>query len=312
MKLVVASIQMSAEMMAVAENLERADDLLREAHLGGAQLAVLPEMFNTGYGLLPDYGPVGEGLDGPTLSHLRRRSRRWGMAIAAGFVEREGRHLYDSLAFCQPNGQLSVYRKRNLVFWERFRFRPGRAPLIVPTPWGRIGFAVCADMIYRKVWEGYRDQIDLAVVASAWPDFANRDTGRKHWLMGHVGPMSGAIPSRVARDLGIPVIFSNQCGPTHTTIPLLGTWIAERLPDRFAGSSSICDGLHGPPVVAGTEEEIVLSSVTLHHRGPRPWHSTSPSAPAARSSASARSSSASSEAPPTGGPASEGLLSHPL
>ena len=50
-----------------------------------------------------------------------------------------------------------LYRKRNLVFWERFRFRPGKSPLVVPTPWGRIGFAVCADMIYRKVWHDYRE-----------------------------------------------------------------------------------------------------------------------------------------------------------
>src|SRR5262245_24226731 len=97
-KLVVAAIQMPAELLAVADNLERADALLREAHLGEATLAVLPEMFNTGYGFLPDYGPYGETHDGPTLRHLRHRSQRWGMTIAAGFVEREGRHLYDSLA----------------------------------------------------------------------------------------------------------------------------------------------------------------------------------------------------------------------
>ena len=53
------------------------------------------------------------------------------MAIAAGFVEREGRHLYDSLVFCSPDGDIRIYRKRNLVFWERFRFHPGRLPLIV-------------------------------------------------------------------------------------------------------------------------------------------------------------------------------------
>lgn len=290
MKLDVAAIQMPAELLAVPDNLERADGLLREAHLGGARLAVLPEMVNTGYGLLSDYAPVAETLDGPTWTHLRRRSQSWGLMIAAGFVERDGRHLYDSLGLCTPDGQMHVYRKRNLVFWERFRFRPGKSPLIVRTRWGRIGLAICADMIYRRVWEGYRGRIDLAVVSAAWPDFANRHTGRRHWLMGHIGPMAGEIPGRVAGDLGIPVVFSNQCGPTHTTIPLLGTWIAERLPDRFAGSSGVCDGHHGGPVLAGTDEEIVLSTVTLHPpRGPRSCPTTSPSAPEASSSASARS-----------------------
>ena len=76
----------------------------------------MPEMFNTGYGLLPDYGPSAEGRDGPTLRHLVARAREWGMAIAAGFVERDAHHLYDSVAFATPDGQLHIYRKWNLVF----------------------------------------------------------------------------------------------------------------------------------------------------------------------------------------------------
>lgn len=290
MKLVAAAIQMPSELLSVSENLERADGLLREAHLGGARLAVLPEMFNTGYGLLPDYYHVAETLEGPTVAHLLRRAKLWGMAIAGGIVEREGHHLYNTCVLCLPDGRVFSYRKRNLVFWERFRFRPGRSPVVVSTPFGRIGFAICADMIYREVWNGYRARIDLAIISSAWPDFANRHTTRRHWLVGHLGPMSGEIPSKVASDLAVPVIFANQCGPTHTTIPLLGTWIAERLPDRFAGRSSVCDGLHGPPVLASLDEEILLSAITIHApKGPRPCPTTSPSAPEAPSFASALS-----------------------
>jgi N-carbamoylputrescine amidase len=289
-KILAAAVQMPSEPLQVRLNLERADDLLRQSHEAGVELAVLPEMFNTGYGLLPDYSTVAESRDGPTLTHLRDRSRTWKMAIAAGFVEREGNHLYDALGFCTAEGDLSVYRKRHLVFWERFRFYPGQESLIVPTPWGRVGFAVCADMIYKRVWNEYRDRIDLAVVAAAWPDFANRHTGRKHWLFGHVGAMSAEIPGKVAHDLGIPVVFANQCGATHTTIPYLGTWLTERIIDRFAGQSSVCDGRHGPPVRADADEQVLLSPLTLHPpRGPRLWVSMSPSVPAASCSELARS-----------------------
>jgi predicted amidohydrolase len=261
-KIVAAAIQMSAEVLNVTSNLGRADALLQQAREGGADLAVLPELFNTGYGLCPDFAPYAEGPEGPTLEHLRRRSRQWRMSIAAGFVEREGRHLYDSLAFVTPEGETHIYRKRNLVFWERFRFRPGREPMVVATRWGRIGFAICADMIYRKVWR----------------DFADRDTGRKHWLFGHVGPLSGAIPAKVAVDLGIPVVFANQCGPTQTMIPVLNTRIA----DRFAGLSTISDGRHGVTARAGVDEEILFSSLTIHPQtGLKSWRSTSHLAPAA-------------------------------
>jgi N-carbamoylputrescine amidase len=274
MKLAAAAIQMRAALHDVSANLRCADQLLRQAYLRGAELVVLPEMFNTGHGFCPDFAPVAETLDGPTLSHLRARSRQWRVTIAAGFVESAGHHLYDALALITPAGTVDVYRKRHLVFWEPARFRPGRLPLIVSSPWGRIGFAICADMIYHRVWREYRDRIDLAVISAAWPDFADRHTGRKHWLLGHVGPLSGTIPGRVAEDLGVPVVFANQCGETQTRIPLLA-----RIPDRFAGQSAVCDGRHGPPERAGSDEAVVLSSVTVHsRRGLKSWHTMSPSA----------------------------------
>jgi N-carbamoylputrescine amidase len=287
-KLLAAAIQMASEPLQVRDNLDHADVLLSQAHDAGATLAVLPEMFNTGYAVLPDFAPLAEPRDGPTLSHLARRSREWGMGIAAGFVERDGHDLYDSFALCTPDAPPVVYRKRHLVFWERFRFRPGRAPVVAVTRWGRIGFAVCADMIYRRIWDDYRGAIDLALIAAAWPDFQCRDTGRKHWLFGHIGPMSSAIPGLVAKDLGVPVVFANQCGPTRTTIPYLGMWITCRIADRFAGQSAICDGLHGSPILAGPDEHVLLSPLTLHStRRPLSCRSTSRSAPAARSSAAA-------------------------
>jgi N-carbamoylputrescine amidase len=288
MKIVVAAVQMPAELMQRVTNVERADAFLREASRAGAVLAVLPEMFNTGYGLLPDYAPHAEGIDGPTLRHLRGRSRQWRMGIVAGFVERDHRQLYDAMAVCLPDGSVHIYRKRHLVFWERFRFRPGRCPVIVPTPWGRIGLAICADMIYREVWDDYRGRIDLGVIASAWPEFACRHSGRTNWLFGHIGPLSAEIPVKVARDLEVPVIFANQCGTTRTTIPLIGLRLVQRIDDRFAGRSSICDGRHAPPVLAGIESQLVLSEVTVHNpRGPRSCRSISPSVPAASSSGSA-------------------------
>jgi N-carbamoylputrescine amidase len=112
-------------------------------------------------------------------------------------------------------------------------------------------------------------------------------TGRPHWLLGHVGPLSSEIPKRVAQDLRVPVVFANQCGETRTTIPLLHARIA----DRFAGQSSIHDGLHGTPARAGaTEETVIVAPVTLHSaRGPHACRSTSRSVHVAYSSTSARS-----------------------
>ena len=285
MKLLAAAVQLSAEPMAVLANLDRADEQLRLAHSSGVELAVLPEMYSTGYGRIPDYAPIAEDREGPTANWLLDRAKRWGMSITLGFVEREGHHLYDALAFATPDGGLSVYRKRHLVFWESSRFRPGTEPLIVKTRWGRIGFAVCADMIYKQTWADYRGKIDIAVIAAAWPDFACRLTGRKDWLLGHVGPLSANIPSQVAADLGIPVIFANQCGPTTTFIPIL----RKKISDLFAGRSSITDGQHGSSALAGRDEQLLIAPLTIHAlgQGPHRCRTTSHSESAESSFASA-------------------------
>jgi N-carbamoylputrescine amidase len=289
MKIVVAAVQIQSDLLRLDANLERAESELAEASRSGAELAVLPEMFNTGYGLLDDFAACAESTDGPTLRRLSGRSRQWGMGIVAGFVERAGRHLYDSLALCLPDGSIHVYRKRHLVFWEKFRFQAGWSPLVVATPWGRVGLAVCADMIYRRVWDDYRGRVDLVAIGAAWPEFVSQIDGRGHWLLGRVGLLAAEIPARVARDLNVPVVFANQSGATRTTIPLLGLAWVDRIEDRFAGRSGVCDGRRAPPVLAGLCPQLVLSEVTVPDpRGSRPCLSTASMSPSVREESSSR------------------------
>ena len=167
------------------------------------------------------------------------------------------------MAFCLPDGSVQIYRKRHLVFWEAVPLPPRPTPARRPDALGPVGLAVCADMMYRRVWDDYRGRIDLAVIASAWPEFACRHSGRGHRLFGHVGPMAVTIPTEVARDLDVPVIFANQSGSTRTTIPVLGLALSMHIADRFAGCSSICDGRFASPVIAGAGPQLVLSEVTV-------------------------------------------------
>ncbi len=305
MKIAAAAIQMAAEPGSIAANLGRVEHLLKQARDAGAELAVLPEMCLSGYGFLDDFGPLAEPRDGPTLRLMADRARAWGMTIALGFVESDGPDLYDAMALIQPDGCIDCYRKRNLVFWEPFRFRKGTEPLVVKTPFGRVGLSICADMIYRRVWDDYRDRIDLALIASAWPRFTCRLSGVRHWLFGHVGPLAGTIPEKVAADLGIPVVFANQCGETRTIVPYLGNLLRDSIRDDFAGSSRIADGRHSGRHQAGSGEEVLLGEITLHSkRGPKSWHFMSRSASEASSSGSEEAGSPSREAGPIAEPAS--------
>jgi N-carbamoylputrescine amidase len=142
-------------------------------------------------------------------------------------------------------------------------------------------------MIHGNVWDDYRGRIDIGVIASAWPEFTCRNTGREHWLLGRLGPLAGEIPVKAARDLGIPVICANQCGPTRTTIPIIGLGMSQRIEDRFAGRSTICDGRRNVPVSAGLEPRLLLAEVTVAEpRGLSSCDTTFPLDPAASCSGS--------------------------
>src|SRR5260370_4364230 len=93
---------MRSELLDVRANLHRADDLLRSAHDSGVELAVLPELFNTGYSLCPDYGPYSETAAGPTLLHLRQRSRPLRTAIPAGLCPPGARPAQRSRSLLLP------------------------------------------------------------------------------------------------------------------------------------------------------------------------------------------------------------------
>jgi N-carbamoylputrescine amidase len=262
MRILAASVQMESTLGKPAVNLERADSYISEAVRQGAELIALPELFCCGYGFGTDYGKLAGTAEDSVVGYLKQRARQWRIGIAAGIAMWHGGEVYNAICFAQPDGRLHYYSKRKLVFWEPFVFRHGQRGSIVPSPWGRIGLAICADMIYSATWRDYRDRIDLAIVSSAWPEFACSRRGRPNWLLGRLGPLCRDLPHRISKDLDVPVIFSNQAGATRTRVPLMNAW----LEDRFAGASAVVDARSGTDVRAGLDSALVLGEISL--RGP--------------------------------------------
>ena len=254
-----ATIQFSPVPLNPAANLERMSLLVAEASARGAKLIVFPELASTGYVEHPDLHSLAEDVGGTTVRALRNLSRRHGVYLAAGFVEWHAGHVYNSLSFSTPSGEVSIYRKRHLIFWEHFYFRHGRDPLIVETEFGRIGFAICADMMYDGIWSHYRGKIDLAIICAAWPRRTSETAFRVGWMLQPSWSLAGELPSRIARDLEINVLFSNQCGPCQVRIPHLGPATSA----AFAARSGIFDHLGNRMTTESNIEEISLGTVGI-------------------------------------------------
>ena len=158
-KTTVAAVQMrmSAD---PKENLRTAEAFVREAAGRGAQIVLLPELFERPYFCQErrydylDYAlPVSEN---PAVMRMRALARELGVVLPVSFFERDGNRLYNSAAMIDAGGDLlGVYRKTHIpddhYYQEKFYFSPGDTGFrAFETRHGRVGVGICWDQWFPE------------------------------------------------------------------------------------------------------------------------------------------------------------------
>lgn len=122
-----AALQMQSACGDVAANLDRLARAAREAASKGATLLLTPELGLTGYGAGDAIRALAEPVDGPIVTRLVEISRETGIALIAGFAERDGDVVYNSAVHVDGDAKPTVYRKSHLYGdYERSHFAPER------------------------------------------------------------------------------------------------------------------------------------------------------------------------------------------
>ena len=189
MTILAAAIQMSAG-REKGNNLERAESLIRLAAARGAQIAVLPEVFNW-RGKRAEEANESETLEGQTLSLMAHLARELKLHLVAGSItERvpEQSKSYNTSAIFGPDGErIAVYRKVHLfdvdlpgrvTIKESDAKLSGRDVVCADTAIGKIGLSICYDLRFPELYrmlahEGAR----IVTVPSAF----TFPTGEAHW-----------------------------------------------------------------------------------------------------------------------------------
>ncbi|WP_075289535.1 carbon-nitrogen hydrolase family protein [Pararhizobium arenae] len=109
-----AALQMKSESGDVAANLARIEAAAKEAATKGASLLMTPELGITGYGGGEVVSGLAEPADGPIVQRLKAISSETGVAIIAGFAERDGEAVYNSAVYVDGDAAPVVYRKSHL------------------------------------------------------------------------------------------------------------------------------------------------------------------------------------------------------
>ncbi|MGW5152442.1 nitrilase family protein [Rhodococcus koreensis] len=145
--------------IAGVENKDKNLDLtlrsINEAADSGANLIVLPELCNTGYGFdsrEEAYAHAESVPSGPSTQAWCDIARARNLYIVAGILESEGVTLYNSAVLVGPDGVVGKYRKTHL--WEReklFFTAASEGFPVFDTKIGRIGMFICYDLWFPEV-----------------------------------------------------------------------------------------------------------------------------------------------------------------
>jgi N-carbamoylputrescine amidase len=217
----------------LSERLARAETLVVRAAQGGAQLVVLPELFNTGYEYSDENYRRAESLDGPTSTWMKQTANRYSVHIAGTFLRLDGQDIYNTLLLVAPDGRAWRYDKNYPWAWERAYFHAGNDVTVADTSLGRLGLMICWDVAHVDLWARYAGHVDAMVVCSCppamheltvvFPDGNRLRSGDAGPIMRHVKHTSGGVFSHCllqqAAYLGVPVVNTTATGVFSSAVP---------------------------------------------------------------------------------------------
>ena len=148
----------------------RAARLLEEAARGGARLAVLPEMFATGFSMRPER--VAEPPGGPSETFLKESAAALGLWIIASVPEKRDGAARNVALVVAPGGVVTRYAKIHPFSFagEDRQYEGGDGIVTVPIEGVRVTPFICYDLRFPEPFRLAADGTDLYVVVSNWPE----------------------------------------------------------------------------------------------------------------------------------------------
>ena len=159
----VAAVQMKCS-KSVEKNIAHAEELVRQAAAKGAEIVLLPELFERPYFCQErryeyyEYAQTAE--ENPAVRHFSRVAAELGIVIPVSFYEKEVNNTYNSVAILDADGKnLGIYRKTHIpddhYYQEKFYFTPGDTGFkVFDTRFGTIGVGICWDQWFPETARG--------------------------------------------------------------------------------------------------------------------------------------------------------------
>jgi len=173
----IALVQMDLAWEDVAENHRRARRHLEEAKRRGARLALLPEMFCTGFSMASER--IAQPAGGESERFLRDSARDLDLWILASVPEAGHRRPRNMAILAAPDGSALRYAKIHpFTFGGEDRVYTGGDRVVTAAVDGlRVTPLVCYDLRFPEPFRLAAEETDLFALVANWPD-ARREAWR--------------------------------------------------------------------------------------------------------------------------------------
>jgi N-carbamoylputrescine amidase len=243
----------------VAGNMAKAERAVREAASRGAQIILLPELFETPYFCIEQdvrhlslAAPTEENV---AVRHFSGIARELGVVLPISFFERAGHAFFNSVAVIDADGAiLGVYRKSHIPngpgYQEKNYFSPGDTGFKVwNTRHARIGVGICWDQWFP---ESARAMALMGAELFFYPTAIGTEpppalpvNSRDHWQRTQQGHAAANLT---------PLIASNRYGLERALQNPDSVYI------NFYGSSFIADSMGAKVAEASDDTDAILTT----------------------------------------------------
>lgn len=259
-----AAIQMQMSQN-IEDNIDKADRMVREAAKEGAQVILLPELFERPYFCQErcyDYYAYAKPVEeNDAVIRLQKTAKELSVVIPVSFYERDGNCLYNSVAMIDADGSImDIYRKTHIpddhYYQEKFYFSPGNTGFrVFDTAYGKIGIGICWDQWFPETARCLALQgaeLILYPTAIGSEPILNTDS-MPHWrrvMQGHAA--ANCVPVIAANRIGTEEVHASDANGGQESALC------------FYGSSFLTDGT-GEIIKSASRdrEEILVSSFDL-------------------------------------------------
>lgn len=227
----------------VSANITRAEGLVRRAAKQGANIVLLPELFERKYFCQERryeyYGYAKPLKENAAVRHFAAVAKELSVVLPISFYERDKNRLFNTVAVVDADGSvLGIYRKTHIpddhYYQEKFYFTPGDTGFrVFHTRYGTIGVGICWDQWFP---ETARAMAVMGAELLFYPTAIGSEPildcdSMPHWrrcMQGHSA--ANVMPVIAANRVGLEEVFPcEENGNQRSAL-------------KFYGSSFITDG----------------------------------------------------------------------